>query len=126
MVSLNNCHLVPLPVSLSVLHPCLLLRLFSVLFIKQPHESFFFLHLVHLFLCCFLPLHIFLPPLSLSFHRSSTFCPSSLRPVRMVTRSTWSTSSSMGRILPPRMPLETLPCTSVLYITRWAHFFPRG
>lgn len=41
------------------------------------------------------------------------------RPVRTETRSTWSTSCFTGQIPPPRMPLETLPCTSVLYITRY-------
>lgn len=113
-------------VLLSLLRPCLILRL-SVLFIKPPHKSFLFYTSVHLgfflnlliklFVCFFhiCPLSLF-PSL---FHIGS----SSLRPVRMVTRSIWNTCSSMGQILPPRMLLETLPCTSVLYITRQTHCF---
>lgn len=60
-----------------------------------------------------------LTPCSRSFFRSYYQTVFILRPVRMVTPSIWSTSYSTGRILPPRMPLETLPCTSVLYTTRY-------
>lgn len=42
-----------------------------------------------------------------------------LRRVRTATLNTWSTSSSTGPTPPPRMHLETLPCTYVLYITRY-------
>lgn len=75
-------------------------------------KSFLFFFFTHLY---------FLTSFINSFHPSSTICSSSLRPVRTGTRSIWSTSSSMGPILPPRMPLETLPCTSVLYTTRYTH-----
>lgn len=82
-------------------------------FFTLRYILFCFLNLlIKLFVCFFhiCPLSLF-PSL---FHIGS----SSLRPVRMVTRSIWNTCSSMGQILPPRMLLETLPCTSVLYITR--------
>lgn len=60
-----------------------------------------------------------LTPCFRSFFRSYYQTVFILRPVRMVTPSIWSTSYSTERILPPRMPLETLPCTSVLYTTRY-------